>query len=427
VASRSPAEKAEEEAYENSWAALSRLMDSGASWSGGERHCAFLNLGDSAYVDVSNVSGLDFIDDGRALAATDWDGDGAVDLWLAHRTGPRLRFLHNQAASGAHYLAISLEGVECNRDAIGARVEIVAGDLRRAREVRAGEGYLAQSSSVLTFGLGTTEEVEDVIVSWPGGETEHLGALAVDRRWSVVQGSGAATEVAHRAPMAPPQGLPWPERDSAARVVLRTPLPVAPGLRGELYPEGVEGRARLVCLWASWCAPCVEELSALARRSDELAYVGLDVLPVVIDPGEDGAAARALFEERIAPLMAEVGFGLAHAEPGVVDALGTLLGHILLQREETALPVSLLIDRDDLIQVVYLGPVGVDQLLEDAHAYGIDAAGVRPRFSYPGRWFYGMPRNLEALAGAMETAGRGGEAAYYRALLRVQRSGRGRR
>lgn len=427
MASRSPADEAEQVSYENGWTALSSLMDSGASWSGRERHCAYLNLGDAGFVDVSAASGLDFVDDGRAVVATDWDGDGAVDLWFANRTGPRLRFLHNQGGTGAHFLALALEGVDCNRDAIGARVEVIAGDRRWTREVRAGDGYLAQSSSLLTFGLGTVEEVQDVIVSWPGGASEHLGALALDRRWSVVQGAQAAVELPRRSALSLPAGSPWPAREPTARVVLRTPLAVAPGLRSELYPDGVEGRARLVSLWAGWCAPCILELSDFARRSDELAYVGLDVLPVNVEPKEDRAAAQALFDERIAPHMADPGFGLVHADQGIVDALGVLVGSVLRQREETALPVSLLIDRDDLIQVVYLGPVGVDQLLEDAHAYGVNGAGSRPRFSHPGRWFYGMPRNLEALAAAMAATGRAGEASYYRALLRVQRSGRGGR
>ncbi|MDP6763673.1 MAG: ASPIC/UnbV domain-containing protein [Planctomycetota bacterium] len=427
MASRSPANEAEEEAYENGWAALSRLMDSGASWSGRERHCAYLNLGEAGFVDVSGVSGLDFIDDGRALAATDWDGDGAVDLWLAHRTGPRLRFLRNQSTGESHFAAFTLRGVTCNRDGVGARVTLVAGDRQWSREVRAGEGYLAQSSTTLTFGLGAVESLEDVIVTWPGGEEEHLGALAVDRRWSVVQGAGEAVELPARGPLSREAGPFWPERDSAARVVLRTPLPLAPKLQAALYPDGVEGRARLVNLWASWCAPCVEELGAFARRSDELSYVGLDVLAVAVDPAGDGEAAAALFEDRIAPLMAAEPFGPVRPEQGVIDALLVLLESVLRGRDATALPVSLLIDRDDLIQVVYLGPVGVDRLLEDAHAYGIDGVGARPRSSHPGRWFYGMPRNLGALAAELESAGRGEEAAYYRALLRVQRSGRGRR
>ena len=53
MASQTPAGEEATVDYENGWASLTRLMDEGASWSGNERHCAFLNLGDGTYADVS--------------------------------------------------------------------------------------------------------------------------------------------------------------------------------------------------------------------------------------------------------------------------------------------------------------------------------------------------------------------------------------
>ena len=43
-------------------------LDRGASWSGHERNCVFLNTSDLRFANISAVSGLDFDDDGRGLA-----------------------------------------------------------------------------------------------------------------------------------------------------------------------------------------------------------------------------------------------------------------------------------------------------------------------------------------------------------------------
>ncbi len=109
---------------------LQRMLREGRSFSGNERHCAFLNTGGSVAADgrfatVSALTGFDFPDDGRGLVTTDWDHDGDLDVWISNRTAPRLRFLRNDLPSGTGaFVALSLQGdgVTTNRDAIGARV-----------------------------------------------------------------------------------------------------------------------------------------------------------------------------------------------------------------------------------------------------------------------------------------------------------------
>ena len=78
------------QAYDKAWVALNMLIREGKGFSGHERNCAYLNLGDQSnrFANVSAVTGLDFDDDGRGLAYADWDGDGDLDLWLTNRTGP---------------------------------------------------------------------------------------------------------------------------------------------------------------------------------------------------------------------------------------------------------------------------------------------------------------------------------------------------
>ena len=87
----------------------------GRSFSGQERNCAFLNLGELTFANVSSVSGLDHIEDGRGLALSDWDLDGDIDFLLTNRNAPMFRFLRNGIQNDNHFVSVKLTGRQSNR------------------------------------------------------------------------------------------------------------------------------------------------------------------------------------------------------------------------------------------------------------------------------------------------------------------------
>lgn len=363
------------------------MIAEGRSFSGRERNCCFLNTGASPaaggrFANISAVSGLDFPDDGRAAALVDWDQDGDLDVWISNRNAPRLRLMRNELPRKNRFVALRLEGngKSTNRDAIGARVEIsLKGDERPLiKTLRAGEGFLAQSSKWLHYGLGADGIIDKVSVRWPGGEIEQFTGIDINRRYKLIQGTGTARD------------LTLPVRESKLNPSVQEALPSSQTARIPLIElfamprshflgfDGQQrqlpikpGRLLLVNLWASWCPPCQTELSEFAERYDELRAKGIDILALSVDrleqdpPEEVNASAASLVTKSKFP------FPVGQATSQLLTDMQDLHDLQIPIDSKLPLPCSFLIDQQGRLAVIYKGAVSVDVLLKDAdHSKG---------------------------------------------------------
>ena len=102
---------------------------------------------------------------GAAWLAGDVDNDGRQDvLILSHNES--LAYLHNRSDCG-RFLTIRLQGRASNRDAVGAKVTVVAGGRRRVAYRVGGGSYQSSCDPRLHFGLGTAERVDLIEMSGP--------------------------------------------------------------------------------------------------------------------------------------------------------------------------------------------------------------------------------------------------------------------
>jgi hypothetical protein len=106
--------------------------------------------------------------------------------------------LVNQVKSENHWIAFKTAGTKSNRDGIGAKIRVKAGDRVLVDEVRSGSSYDSNNDMRVHFGLGRNESVEWVEVRWPSGLTEKFTGLHVDGIRSLLEGSGAAINKAAR-------------------------------------------------------------------------------------------------------------------------------------------------------------------------------------------------------------------------------------
>ena len=102
----------------------------------------------------------------RGLAAGDFNNDGLIDILIGNNGGRPL-LLRNVSNAENHWLGLKLEGVRCNRDAIGAKIRWSAGGTVRSRLKNGGGSYLSSHDPREVLGVGTAAKMEWVEITWP--------------------------------------------------------------------------------------------------------------------------------------------------------------------------------------------------------------------------------------------------------------------
>lgn len=131
---------------------------------------------------------------GRGLARLDFNRDGKSDFVVTHVGAPSALLL-NETLTNHHWLDIQLVGTDGERDCVGARVQVHAGEKVWSDWSISGDGYLASNESVLHFGLGDVTDVGDVVVTWPSGKEQVFGGFSSDKHYLLVENQATPFEL----------------------------------------------------------------------------------------------------------------------------------------------------------------------------------------------------------------------------------------
>lgn len=327
-----------------------RLMfGEGFSFSGYERDPLYLNTGAKKFVDISGVSGLDSITDGRAGLFADFDNDGDTDVFVTVIQGQSHHLFRNNVGQDYNYLRIVLEGgagKPGGLEAYGAvvRLKTSAGTLTKIKS--GGSGFISQHDPRLLFGLGRDARAASVEVTWPGNKVERFEG---DFRagWTVLlrRGAGRAEGLKLASAELPDPltrdqmfarglkvtvGRPLPE------LLVKTPEGETVQLRQRLQP----GRRMLINVWATWCLPCRMEMPELEKLRPGLAANKIDLVGLNVDSDPQADVRGFLREHRVGyPVYV-----------GGVESIERLYA-----TDELSVPMSILVDDRGIVREVFPG------------------------------------------------------------------------
>lgn len=187
----------------------------------------YRNNGDGTFTDVYALSGINPQVGSWELQAADFNNDGRIDfMWQNSKelylnngdltfTGYDSEFskgaigdLNNDGfldvqydnqvyfnvPNGNNWIKINLQGIQSNRNGIGARVEIYGPFGKQIREIKSGNGFSQQSTLNAHFGLGTATVVTKIIVRWPSGLVDTILNPTINDASIIVEGSTLASE-----------------------------------------------------------------------------------------------------------------------------------------------------------------------------------------------------------------------------------------
>ena len=145
----------------------------------------FRNDGKGRFTEVTDSAGpgLALEQVSRGVAVGDYDNDGDRDIAISNNNQPAV-LLRNDGGNQNHWLTIEVVGAGpplSNRNGIGARIKVVAGDLVQVDEVRGGSSWLSQDDLRVSFGLEAKDGVDLVEIRWPSGIVQQLSDVEVDQ------------------------------------------------------------------------------------------------------------------------------------------------------------------------------------------------------------------------------------------------------
>jgi hypothetical protein len=140
---------------------------------------------------VTFAAGLPFIGKGHGANCADLFGDGRLSILIAGGGAYPADMLSTAVfcpkTLPGNYLNVRLIGVRSNRDAIGARLKLIAGGRDQHRVINGGSNFGCLPTEQ-HFGLGKLENIDALEIWWPSGLTQRFERPPVNQTIRITEG-----------------------------------------------------------------------------------------------------------------------------------------------------------------------------------------------------------------------------------------------
>lgn len=130
----------------------------------------------------------------RGSAMGDINNDGFPDLAIL-KNSPDFSSILKNTSDQNHWMKVTLEGVESNRDGISSWIECYTNGQKFVRYTYCGESYLCQNSTSEFFGLAENEVVDSLIVRWTSGIIDTWYHIPADQSLYLVEGTSTSAQI----------------------------------------------------------------------------------------------------------------------------------------------------------------------------------------------------------------------------------------
>ena len=141
----------------------------------------FGNIG-GTFRDVSADAGMNQAKAHRGSAFADFDGDGKIDVVVSSLEAP-VELWRNISPEPNHWLALKLQGTHANRDGLGAHIRIG----NQWNDMTSAVSYASSTLDAVHFGLGKTDKIDRIQITWPGGTQQRLTNIKPDQLLQVTE------------------------------------------------------------------------------------------------------------------------------------------------------------------------------------------------------------------------------------------------
>jgi hypothetical protein len=141
---------------------------------------------DTVFTDISSQCGMGDLRHSSCVSWGDYNNDGFLDLYL-NNNGSENRLYKNSGNSNK-WIILNLKGTNSNKSAIGTRVRIKTGSKNQIREVEGGSGGKGQNSLPVEFGIGTSNVIDSMIISWSSGQEQRFANVTPNVIYNITEG-----------------------------------------------------------------------------------------------------------------------------------------------------------------------------------------------------------------------------------------------